>query len=201
MAPVPPPTRPHSANPGIALNPSLFPHSSRPTAHRVASTSSFSFPREAEWEDAWDSSSDKEDGPTHPHSPKGVSIPTKANKTESSVNVASSWAPTSYQHVSPPQRLGIVNTNTYSEGATPPAPGTTTTTGLNGNGTGSGGAKLPPGGAWEIVETAEIELKDDEVAAPVKVGTEAVRQDVEEILNGKRSKCLLACEVPVTARQ
>ena len=179
MVPVPPPTRPHSAAPAIALKPSVFPQpsSSRPTSYRGLSTSSFSIPREAEWEDAWDSSSDKEDT-AHP-SPRAIPISNKSSKNDSGSNVAASWASTSYHHVStpsPPLRPGFIGAKTYSDGTNPPAPGTL-------NGGGFGGAKLPPGGAWEIVESSEI--REEEEVDLVKVGKEAVRVDVEDILNGE----------------
>ena len=180
MPPVPPPTRPHSANPHIALNPSVFPassSSSRLTAHRNTSHASFNqMPRETEWEDAWDSSSDK-DETEHFSASHGVPIPKKSFKPEPAT-IAASWASASYQYItapSPPHRPVIITSKTYTDGAPPPPPGTT----LNGS-TKNTGTKLTPGGGWEVVETAEIE----EAEEPVKTGKEAVRDDVENILRG-----------------
>lgn len=45
-----------------------------------------------------------------------------------------------------------------------------------------GGSKLPPGGSWEIVE--EAELRDEVPVELVKPGKEAVRSDVQDVLNG-----------------
>jgi len=177
MAPVSPPTRPHSGNPHIALNPSVFPSSSRPSSRNAsASITSFIVPREAEWEDAWDSSSDPEDAPPSKMamSSKGVPIPTQANgPSRSEVNVAASWASTSYQHILAPSRPTMVAAKTYTDGVVLPSPGTV----VNGR-----SGKLPPGGAWEIVESADV--REAEAVGPIKVGKEAVREDVEEILKG-----------------
>ncbi|TYJ54767.1 hypothetical protein B9479_004523 [Cryptococcus floricola] len=171
--PFQPPTRPHSANP-LSFHPlPLF--ASRPALPRGTSTPARQSREGVEdWEDAWDSSSDKEDGIVHSR---------RARKSEEPAAIAGSWASTSYTHVgypsTSPTRPTLQQSKTYSEGTSGPAPGT----GGNGprassSGPGVGGSKLPPGGAWEIVEADEVE----EEVIPVKVGKEAVREDVEDIL-------------------
>jgi len=98
------------------------------------------------------------------------------------VPIAASWASTSYQHISapsPPKRPGITTSKTYTDGAPPPAPGTV----INGSNGLGGVARLPPGGAWEIVGTSDVREGEEEVEV-VKVGKEAVREDVEDILRG-----------------
>lgn len=186
--PIQPPTRPHSANP-LTLNPSLsiFPRpSSRPTIPRGASMSSFGLvTKDAEdWEDAWDSSSDKEDG----GEPSGMpmSMPGGGRKSrDDGEGIAASWASTSYTHVtypnSSPTRPALPQSKTFTEGVAPPAPGTSAINGaLRSHGHGhAGGSRLPPGGAWEIVEPEEIIEEEQE---PIKTGKEAVRVDVENIL-------------------
>ncbi|WVQ93553.1 hypothetical protein IAU59_000628 [Kwoniella sp. CBS 9459] len=239
--PFQPPTRPHSANPQMTFNPtSIFPRSvgagisAGGAASGSSSTSVYkqnpaksgsmsSFGRQSrdaeDWEDAWDSSSDKEDsvsGPAHgyqrlqqsvkvgsdsskdsrsaPIPVQGRNIPSKNGAADEhhqhhhgdndNKAIASSWASTSFHHVSPPSptRPSLVPSKTYTEGAAPPPPGT----GLPGSPSrtrgegGANGSKLPPGGAWEIVEPAE--LREEEFAPPAKVGKEAVREDVEDIL-------------------
>ncbi|OWZ64085.1 hypothetical protein AYX14_02800 [Cryptococcus neoformans] len=187
--PIQPPTRPHSANP-LTLNPSLsiFPRpSSRPSVPRGASMSSFGrVSKDAEdWEDAWDSSSDKEDG----GEPSGVPVPMPGGGRQSRDDgdgIAASWASTSYTHVaypnSSPTRPALPQSKTFTEGVAPPAPGTSAINGaLRSHGHGHvGGSRLPPGGAWEIVEPEEIIEEEQE---PIKTGKEAVRVDVENILH------------------
>ncbi|KAK8845567.1 hypothetical protein IAR55_006282 [Kwoniella newhampshirensis] len=120
-------------------------------------------------------------------------------------SIAASWASTSYHHVSHPSpssptRPTLIPAKTYSEGVAPPAPGTAVNGSPNRavrniNGSGS---KLPPGGAWEIVEPSE--LQEEETLEPVKVGKEAVREDVEEILRDPlqllQSLCIDAPSTP-----
>lgn len=259
-----PPARPHSTSPhvSLSLNPSLFPRPSTPSGSRSSSDLSKSFlrgesvsslrRREAEWDDAWDSSSDKEDGddedgdgegedsltpgrspspsasagspvragrdgqgvaksfsqavssaipirgagsvdpnrPVHPHE--------RDKERERERGISSSWA-SSFQHVSlnsSPSRPALPSSKTYTEGAPPPQPGTSLATSTNGSpatatrgATGAGASKLPPGGAWEIVESRDCEL-GEEVVSPPKVGPEAVRSDVDEILRGARARLL-----------
>ncbi|WVF65923.1 hypothetical protein IAT40_000661 [Kwoniella sp. CBS 6097] len=228
--PFQPPTRPHSANPQMSFNPtSIFPRGvniSGPSGASSSSTAVYkqnpakagsmsSFGRQSrdaeDWEDAWDSSSDKEDSaPAHGYqrlqqSVKVGSEPMNASRTapihvqskgnqgrnggadehphDTDKHIASSWASTSYHHVSPPSptRPGLISTKTYSEGTVPPPPGTALPDSPSrARGEGANGSKLPPGGAWEIVEPAE--LREEEVAPPAKAGKEAVREDVEDIL-------------------
>ena len=183
-----PPHRPHSANPHNALNPSIFPResgstsTSRPVAQRVSSVTNYSrLSREADWEDAWDSSSDKED------ESRGVPIPTRAttNDVISAAPIAASWASTSYQHIShpsPPHRPGLTSAKTYTETASPAA-------GLPVNGAkavanGVVGSRLSPGGAWEIVEPADVKDGEGGGGVTVKTGREAVRVDMEDVLRG-----------------
>ena len=138
-------------------------------------------PRETEWEDAWDSSSDKEDS-EHVSASQGMPILKKSHKPDPAGTIAASWASASYQYItapSPPHRPVIITSKTYTDGAPPPPPGTL----LNGS-TKNTGAKLPPGGAWEVVETAEVK-GEEKMEEPVKIGREAVREDVENILRGE----------------
>jgi hypothetical protein len=93
--------------------------------------------------------------------------------------VAASWASGSYQHVS--HRPSLATAKTYTEGAIPPAPGTATATGSFGNGE-SSGSKLPPGGAWELIDPV---VEEDQVELPAKVGKEAIREDANDILRGR----------------
>ncbi|ORY25082.1 rab-GTPase-TBC domain-domain-containing protein [Naematelia encephala] len=218
--PLQPPTRPHSANPHIALNPSIFPHASTPSAVRPrpprGSSLSSSDRHPDEWDDAWDSSSDKEDQAREERDAeatqaRGIPIPIARKATADSTPVAASWASTSYQHVSHPSastsssRPALVGSKTFTGGAAPPLPGTS-------NGAGSptlykspsdrpSGSKLPPGGAWEIVEESDVRIEEEVV--PVKAGKESVREDVEDILRDPlqllASLSLSAPSTPVTA--
>jgi hypothetical protein len=43
------------------------------------------------------------------------------------------------------------------------------------------GSKLPPGGAWELVDPV---VEDAEDMPPIKAGKEAIREDANEILRG-----------------
>lgn len=186
--PIQPPTRPHSANP-TSLNPSLsiFPRpSSRPSVPRGASMSSFGHgSKDAEdWEDAWDSSSDKEDG----GEPRGVPMPMPRGTgkgRDDGDGIAASWTSTSYSHVaypnSSPTRPVLPQSKTFTEGVAPPTPGTSAMDGALRpyDHVHTGGSRLPPGGAWEIVEPEEIIEEEPEL---VKTGKEAVRVDVENIL-------------------
>lgn len=244
--PFQPPTRPHSANPhGNIAPPTLFRPPSSASVHKLnqqqqqqqhhqRSTSSLSLGlvggKEAEWEDAWDSSSDREDEGDGTHASRagpsggGVSTSrpsasrpgTRSNQStsaapgattsssgqaktdaipiigakehdggrerqSSSSTTAQSWS-SSFQHVqapipSPGSRPLLNSSKTYTEGATPPAPGTAV------NGTASGGLKtrLPPGGAWELVEPSEAA---DTPPQKLETGAEAVRRDVHDILTG-----------------
>ncbi|WWC58139.1 uncharacterized protein I303_100674 [Kwoniella dejecticola CBS 10117] len=219
--PFQPPTRPHSANPG--MNPSIFPRtvsSSNVYKHdqkqqKSSSMSSFGKSNE-EWDDAWDSSSDKEDelpssglnnvrisGEPMTKS-KTVPIPLNSNakgysngngsagaismSDEKESVVVGSWASTSYHHISPPSpiktlRPNLTTSKTFTEGTMPPPPGTSSNVHSHPH-SGPSGSRLPPGGAWEIVETAEIpeDELDDENEMPPIMGKEAVKDDVEDIL-------------------
>lgn len=166
---------------------------------------------EADWDDAWDSSSDKEDHGAgnddeegHRSSPargRGVPIPNRSRSTEGSSTVAASWASTSFQHVSHPSsssppssnlRPALNTSKTYTDGAVPPAPGTTVKFANGASGSSNGASsKLPPGGAWEIVEPSELnELHqptnaEQEEVQGVKVGKEAIREDIDDVLRGE----------------
>jgi len=207
--PLPPPTRPHSANPHQPLPAPLFPSSassSQPSLHRGTSMSSYTLPRETDWEDAWDSSSDKEDGGSAGKSSldlakgaittNGVTkssnsttdpIPIRNGAAEASSSVSGSWA-SSFQHVSHPSSSSPhrnqprVTNNKASPstvsgqiGISPLPPISDTKP--------AGQSKLPPGGAWEIVEPSEV-VEPAVIEVP-KVGKEAVRADIEDILRGK----------------
>ncbi|WRT63831.1 uncharacterized protein IL334_000756 [Kwoniella shivajii] len=260
--PFQPPTRPHSANPG--MNPSIFPrtvssssvykhipshqqqqhqqnsnqhqhqHQHQIQQHKSSSMTSFGKTSTTEdWEDAWDSSSDKEDDikatntnitvNTNTSEPmeisKSVPIPVKIANNNNNYSqyrngntngngefsftpgsgsgsdiisgsgdkeVSASWNSTSYHHVSPPSpivRPSLLQAKTYTEGAIPPAPGTSIPDSYGGKSNGTG-SKLPPGGAWEIVEPSEIreDIQQGDLPIPEKVGKEAVKDDVEDIL-------------------
>ncbi|WVQ62652.1 uncharacterized protein L199_000799 [Kwoniella botswanensis] len=208
--PFQPPTRPHSANPG--MNPSIFPRtvsSSSVYKHdqkQQKSSSMSSFGKHSasaeEWEDAWDSSSDKEDDPVVGHAggeqmTKSKTVPIPLNGSSSKNGrveeglVIGSWNSNSYHHVSPPSpikpttsgRPNLQTAKTFSEGTIPPIPGTSVPEGRH-NAAGSvPRSKLPPGGAWEIVEQSEIREQDEEdTRLPEQVGKEAVKDDVEDIL-------------------
>ena len=118
--PFQPPTRPHSANPHGLLNSAFFPSntasSSRPPSHRSVSLREHTsaaygrLSREAEWEDAWDSSSDK-DEPVERSQHKSVPIPAPRKPVpqtavggagSESSGVAASWTSASFHHVSHP---------------------------------------------------------------------------------------------------
>ncbi|WWC66823.1 uncharacterized protein I206_100730 [Kwoniella pini CBS 10737] len=212
--PFQPPTRPHSTNP--RMNPSIFPRtvsSSNVYTHdsqqqKSSSMSSFGKSNE-EWDDAWDSSSDKEDEISNTKSNirisaepmiKSKTVPIPLNTRDISNGngspsisdekesvIAGSWTSTSYHHISPPSPIKTLRPNlstskTFSEGTIPPPPGTSSIS--SNSHAGSSGSKLPPGGAWEIVESSEVgedELDNPQIM-PRIVGKEAVKDDVEDIL-------------------
>lgn len=212
--PFQPPTRPHTANPRVVLNPSVFP--ARPSSAASNRTSSSlstaagkgtsqaqrrSKDREHEWEDAWDSGSDHEDhdqaGGAHPNKVSNgigygsVPIPIQSQNHQrqgsgSSV-VAASWASGSYQHVS--YRPPLSTSKTFTEGATPPPPGTTIYPDMSSASIPSG-SRLPPGGAWELVDPVQ---EEQERPVPIKVGKEAIRENVDDILKGE-TRCCKALE-------
>jgi hypothetical protein len=186
-----PPTRPHSANPHIILNSSIFPRPSSAASNRTKAPSPTKLHshnrRSHEWEDAWDSGSDHDDDvPTglKGNGPAPIPINAKGNgnghqrQSSNGSVVAASWASGSYQHVS--HRPVLTTSKTYTEGAIPPPPGTASPTTATGHGE-SSGSKLPPGGAWELVDPV---VEDDEVAPPLRAGKEAIREDVDAILRG-----------------
>ena len=205
--PLQPPTRPHSANPQVSLRPSIFSTNnadlkgSSLTSRNVSSLSFQSTPREVEWEDAWDSSSDTEDRMDEPQrstssgttrqTPVPIPAPMTRRKTSADAEVvAASWTSTSYHHVpsspssSPASvhRPQLSSSKTYTDGVSPPEPGTHV---RNGKGSRRNDSKLnlPPGGAWEMVEPADI--KEELPIKQVVAGKEAVREDVEDILRGQ----------------
>ena len=207
--PLQPPTRPHSANPQVSLRPSIFSStaidskSSSFTSRNVSSLSFQSNNREVEWEDAWDSSSDTEDHMNEPRLstspnktrqiPAPVPIPPPITRRRTSADsevIAASWASTSYHHVasspssSPASvhRPQLSSSKTFTDGVTPPQPGTHVRNEAGSHGSGSKPC-LPPGGAWEMVEPADI--KEELPVKPVVAGKEAVREDVEDILRGQ----------------
>jgi hypothetical protein len=190
--PFQPPTRPHSANPHIILNSSIFPRPSSAASNRTKSSIPSPTKRHLhrgshEWEDAWDSGSDNEDhDQPRPDLRNGAApIPINGNgnghQRESSTGsvVAASWASGSYQHIS--HRPMLNTSKTYTEGAIPPPLGTASPSGT-GQGE-SSGSRLPPGGAWELVDPVVEEEED--LAPPPKAGKEAIRQDANEILRGR----------------
>ncbi|WVR03599.1 hypothetical protein IAU60_000591 [Kwoniella sp. DSM 27419] len=197
--PFQPPTRPHSANPHMNFNPhSMFTRASSSTSvykqNPIKSSSMSSFGKTTEdWDDAWDSSSDKEDetgvegrAGQNGKQFKSMPIPTKNGPVEDDgTGAASSWASASFQHVTPPSpaRPALVSSKTVTEGVVPPAPGTSSSVSpdrMKHSAVNGSGSRLPPGGAWEIVETTEV--TQEEVVVPEKVGKEAVREDVEDVV-------------------
>lgn len=187
--PFQPPTRPHSANPHIILNSSIFPRPSSAASNRTKSPTKRHLHRGShEWEDAWDSGSDNEDHdqPTPGLRNGAVPIPINGNGTgnghqRQSSNgsvVAASWASGSYQHIS--HRPAFNTSKTYTEGAIPPPPGTASL-GDADQGKSSVSA-LPPGGAWELVDPV---VEEEYSAPPPKAGKEAIREDADEILRGR----------------
>ena len=188
-----PPTRPHSANPHIILNSSIFPRPSSAASNRTKAPSPTKLHannrRSHEWEDAWDSGSDHEDDlPTGFKGQGAAPIPIRPNgnghqrQTSTGSVVAASWASGSYQHVS--HRPAFNTAKTYTEGAVPPTPGTgsPTTTMVHGE---SSVSRLPPGGAWELVDPV---VEEEEVILPVRAGKEAIREDADAILRGTSFK-------------
>jgi hypothetical protein len=178
-----PPTRPHSANPHITLNSSIFRPSSAASNRTKASIPSptrKTTGQSHEWEDAWDSGSDHDDD--QPSRSEVAPIPISngnghghQRQTSGSSVVAASWASGSYQHIS--HRPTLATSKTYTEGATPPPPGTASPTTMGE----ASGSKLPPGGAWELVDPV---VEDAEDMPPIKAGKEAIREDANEILRG-----------------
>lgn len=206
-----PPTRPHTANPRVVLNTSLFhPRPGSAASNRTTTSISSathkghdrrkSRDREHEWEDAWDSGSDHEDldqpsasgaGRTNGvgnqnrgngHGPSPIPIRSQSHHRQDSGGsaVAASWASESYQHVS--HRPPLSASKTYTEGAPPPPPGTAVhSEPMEPSSTSASGSRLPPGGAWEIIEP----VQEEKVVIPVKVGKEAIRENVDDILRGQ----------------
>lgn len=210
-----PPTRPHTANPRVVLNTSIFhPRPGSAASNRTTTSVSSanantnkghdrrkSRDREHEWEDAWDSGSDHDDLDQQPsasgngrtngagngqgrgHVPAPIPIRSQSHHRQDSggSNIAASWASGSYQHVS--HRPTLSASKTYTEGAPPPPPGTAVhSEPMEPSSTSASGSRLPPGGAWEIIEPVH-EVK--EVVVPVKVGKEAIRDNVDDILKGQ----------------
>lgn len=208
--PFQPPTRPHSTHPNPSLPTTILAHTnagSQPNLLRGSSMSSFTTPRETDWEDAWDSSSDREDnesigkssvdlaksspavGPGRSTNSTTDPIPIRNGPgREASTSVSGSWA-SSFQHVSHPSSSSphrAVPTKPSTSKSSPSAIGSslvpTPTMPMSVLPDVGGKSKLPPGGAWEIVEPSEvIEPVPVEVK---KVGKEALREDIEDILRG-----------------
>jgi hypothetical protein len=44
------------------------------------------------------------------------------------------------------------------------------------------GSRLPPGGAWELVDPV---VEEQEIGLPVRAGKEAIREDANDILRGR----------------
>jgi len=78
---------------------------------------------------------------------------------------------------------------TYTEGAAPPPLGTGSPATATGHGE-SSGSKLPPGGAWELVDPV---VEEEEVVQPMRAGKEAIREDMDAILRGM---AVLLCYLP-----
>ncbi|ORX34797.1 rab-GTPase-TBC domain-domain-containing protein [Kockovaella imperatae] len=158
--------------------------------------------REGDWEDAWDSSSDTEaDIQQNNVEPRLTStssldqtaeipMPRRDDSTERNEDViSSSWASASYHNIptsptgtsspSSIHRPQISSSKTYTDGATPPPPGTHVVGNVHKKTASGSKSSLPPGGAWEIVEPAELK---EEAVEPKVAGKEAVRDDLEDIL-------------------
>jgi len=75
----------------------------------------------------------------------------------------------------------MVGAKTFTDGATPPTPGTTVN-GLAGSGDVGGAARND-----RLEELGRLEeVREVEGVEPVKVGKEAVRGDVEDIVRGEQ---------------
>ncbi|BEJ12464.1 hypothetical protein CspHIS471_0209240 [Cutaneotrichosporon sp. HIS471] len=174
-----PPARPHSAHAYMAV-PTIFRTTSgrsvpsRPALRNSArgSLSSNSI-RQTEWEDAWDSSSDREDDEAPATSARAAPIPIRASRMSptasglshsggNSGSISTSWVSASY-HPTPVK-------------ATPPAGGQPAHRAVvdTENGAAAPESKL---GAWEMVEPAEAEEEGRRAA-----GREALRADCEDVL-------------------
>ena len=166
--PAAPPARPHTSAPSLSLNPSIFPRPSEPPPGPSRSRS-----REAEWEDAWDSGSDHEDESKLSGSVRSTKENGKAKQFEASESLEASFQHLSHSSVDERETRG--QNAAASSAVRDPISALSTT-----NGSRSAGTKLPPGGAWEIVES----LPEEEVIIATKVGAEAVREDADEIMRG-----------------
>ncbi|KAK4685873.1 TBC1 domain family member 2, partial [Tremellales sp. Uapishka_1] len=189
--PLPPPTRPHTAHP--LPNLSLLPRSTTPRPPPQRGASMASYRRETDWEDAWDSSSDKEDHdqaePMVKTSATVDPIPIRSDPQPKDHSISASWQ-SSFQHVSletspNKYRPNLQASKSYSNGIAT-LPGTAAAVRLDEDTQKT--TRLPPGGAWEIVEPEEGEEKVKR--EPAKTGKEAVREDVDDILRGRHIQTL-----------
>lgn len=203
--PTAPPARPHSAHAYMAVPSTLFrtasgrsgtsvrpPLGGRPNSAR-GSLSSSSI-RQTEWEDAWDSSSDRDDDDDEPRTRASAApIPIRAaaspspppagNSGTNSGSISASWVsasfhPTPAKGTPPVANQGGQPVPRAVIGASPPA-----VTESFENGAATPPTKLPPGGAWEIVETAEAE--EPQYHAGGAAGPEALRSDCDDVLRGE----------------
>lgn len=213
--PFQPPTRPHSARPQAIIDPTVFstatgsrPRPPRSTSHMIGTHGRK--PQETEWDDAWDSSSDKDEGeetglssyrhPSPSSSKRGVPIParpeTEARGSAESVQyrgVAASWTSGSFQHVTlsgssdhpPHSRPTLPTSKTYADATTAPPPGTFLPSSSQ-----SKHAHPATNGesSWSKLPPGgsweiveEAELRDEPVEV-IKAGKEALRVDIDDIL-------------------
>lgn len=234
MGPTAPPARPHSAHPHRALPTGLFRQSSSP-ARRPASASGFGssgnvtdrLSRETEWEDAWDSSSDKEDDaslnnvdleqsrPSASVFSSSAALTTAAAQpipiasrrsapsppAAGSGSISTSWVSASFHptpaHDTPPtaasagSSAGVaLGSSANSAAPTTRALAHNTTLSVDSPNADSSAhtkpispapTRLPPGGAWEIVEPADLA---EPTAPQHPQGAEAVRSDADDVLRG-----------------
>ncbi|KAL1413223.1 GTPase-activating protein [Vanrija albida] len=212
-----PPARPHSAHPYMmTLNTQLFRSSSHPTRpsssastpqdeHPPASRSRRS--RDAEWDDAWDSSSDRSDDDDDGKPAAARFNPRRSTST--SASTTSVPATSSNAHAvpipilraeasPPPPAAGSISTSwvsasyhpTPARGTPPSGPAGRALASSSGSGARAATpptethapapTRLPPGGAWEIVETADAAEAPSTPTS--KAGAEAVRPDADDIL-------------------
>lgn len=208
--PTAPPARPHSAHAYMPVSTSLFRTASprsgssvRPTLGGRATSARGSLSsnsiRQTEWEDAWDSSSDRDDdddtAPSTTASAAPIPIraaarpsPPPSGNSGNSGSISTSWVSASYHPTpakgTPPSVMASAHAGQPAPravvGASPPT--ATEAPGENGAAR-PHPPKLPPGGAWEIVETAEAE--ESQFLPGESAGSEALRSDCDEVLRGE----------------